>query len=92
MTNKDISTSLKEQVEKAKLVGFDKVPSSTNQLELDILALFDLSQKILTAKSVCQILGQKQQKWYSDKLWYLAKAGKLVKLETRGYYQSVRKD
>ena len=92
MTENDISTSLKKQVEKAKLVGFDKVPNSTTQLETDILAIFDLSQKILTAKSVCQILGEKSQKWYSDKLWYLAKAGKLVKLETRGYYQSVRKD
>ena len=92
MTENNISTSLKKQVEKAKLVGFDIVPSSTNQLELDILALFDLSQKIMTAKLVCQILGQKQQKWYSDKLWNLAKTGKLVKLETRGYYQSVRKD
>ena len=92
MTEKQISTSLKEEIEKAIKVGFDQVPESTNLLELKILEIFNQSQKILTAKQVYNILGEKQQKWYSDKLWYLAKSGKLVKCETRGYYKSVRKD
>ena len=65
------------------------MPAGTSELETKILAIFDQSGKILTAQQVYKIIGEKEQKFYSDKLWYLAKAGKLVKLATRGYYQSV---
>lgn len=81
------NTSFKELVEKAKSVGFDKVPESTSVLETRVIALFEQSQKILTAKQCSEILGEKETKWYSDKLWYLAKKGILVKLPTRGYYK-----
>lgn len=87
-------TEIEKLISKAKQVGFDKVPESHSELESKVIEIFRLSQKILTAKQCQAIIGEKETKWYSDKLWYLAKKGVLVKLETRGYYKfnQVRKD
>jgi len=84
-----VSDNLARMVAQAKMLGSDTVPEGTSELETKILAIFNQSGKILTAQQVCKIIGEKEQKFYSDKLWYLAKADKLVKLKTRGYYQSV---
>ena len=84
------SRTLEALVAQAKRIGSDTVPAGTSELEEKILAIFDQSGKILTAKQVCGIIGEKDTKFYSDKLWYLAKADKLRKLKTRGYYQSIK--
>ena len=84
------SRNLEELVAQAKRIGSDTVPAGTSELEEKILAIFDQSGKILTAKQVCGIIGEKDTKFYSDKLWYMAKAGKLRKLKTRGFYQSIK--
>ncbi len=83
------SENLAKMVAQAKQLGTDTVPEGTSELETKILAIFNQSGKILTAKQVYKIIGEREQKYYSDKLWYLAQADKLVKLKTRGYYQSV---
>ncbi len=80
-------TDLEKAVLEAKKVGFDTVPNSSTELEQKIVDIFTLSGKILTAKQVQKILGEKQVKWYSDKLWYMAKKDVLEKLQTRGYYR-----
>ena len=80
-------TDLEKAVLEAKKVGFDTVPNSSTELEQKIVDIFTLSGKILTAKQVQKILGEKQVKWYSDKLWYMAKKNVLEKLQTRGYYR-----
>ena len=87
MTEKQLPTELEKQIQEAKKVGFDTVPDSTSELEQKIVDIFTLSEKILTAKQVHKIIGEKEVKWYSDKLWYMAKKGVLKKLQTRGYYQ-----
>ena len=84
-----VSDNMARMIAQAKQLGTDTVPEGTSELETKILAIFNQSGKILTAQQVCKIIGEKEQKFYSDKLWYLAKASKLVKLSTRGYYQSV---
>lgn len=87
-TNKSIQKSnLDSLIEKAKSVGFDEVPDSTSELESQICEIFQKTGKIFTAKQIQKLLPQKETKWYSDKLWYMAKKGTLRKLETRGYYQ-----
>ena len=82
-----VVSDLESLIQKAKVVGFDKVPESTNELDTKICVIFEQSGKILTAKMVQKIIGEKETKWYSDKLWYLAKKGILQKCETRGYYK-----
>lgn len=89
-TSKVPSDNLASLVAKAKSIGSDTVPAGTSELEEKILAIFDQSGKILTAKQVCSIIREKDTKFYSDKLWYMAKAGKLRKLKTRGFYQSIK--
>lgn len=81
-------------IEKAKLVGTDIVPESHSELEAKIIGIFERTGKIFTAKQIHKLLPEKDTKYFSDKLWYLAKRGVLVKLETRGYYQiaPVKKD
>ncbi len=81
------SAELLKMIAQAKSVGHNTVPAGTSELEEKILAIFKGSGKILTAKQVCGIIKEKDTKFYSDKLWYMAKAGKLEKLKTRGYYR-----
>ena len=87
METQSNSSDLQKQIAKAKSIGFDQVPDSHSELESKVIEIFRQSGKILTAKQVQSILPEKETKWYSDKLWYLAKKGILVKLATRGYYQ-----
>lgn len=82
-------TSLESLIEQAKQVGHDEVPSGTTELENVIQAIFDNSGKIMSAKEVFGIIKQRDAKYYSDKLWYMRKAGKLV-VKSRGFYQSAK--
>lgn len=74
-------------VRQAKKVGFDTVPESTSELETKVVEILRQSEKIMTAKQMFEICQEKNAKWYSDKMWNLAKKGILVKLETRGFYK-----
>lgn len=85
-SNSDTS-EIERLVSKAKLVGFDEVPESTSELETKVVEILRQSKKIMTAKQMFSILQEKNAKWYSDKMWNLAKKGVLVKLETRGFYK-----
>lgn len=81
--------SLASLIEQAKKVGHDEVPSGTTELENVIQAIFDNSGKIMSAKEIFGIIKQRDAKYYSDKLWYMRKAGKLV-VKSRGFYQSAK--
>lgn len=82
---------MKEEIEaliaKAKKVGYDEVPESTSELEQKVVQILKVTGKIYTAKQMCEITGEKSPKWFSDKMWNLAKKGVLIKLETRGFYK-----
>lgn len=87
MTSKE-KVSIEDLVSKAKKVGFDKVPESTSELEIKLVEIMRQSGKIFTAKQMCKdILNEQDPKWFSDKMWNLAKKGVLKKLPTRGFYQ-----
>ena len=66
----------------------ESVPKATSALESQILRLFE-SGKVLTATIVHQKLKVGVRKYYNDKLWGMAQAGKIVHLENRGEYQRV---
>ena len=89
MTNENnvSQTEIENLVKKARRVGFDEVPESTSELETKLILVMKNSEKIHTAKQMFEILQEKNAKWFSDKMWNLAKKGVLVKLETRGFYQ-----
>ena len=91
MTNENDSsqTEIENLVKKAKKVGFDTVPESTSELERQLLFIMKSSGKIHTAKQMFEILQQKNAKWFSDKMWNLAKKGVLEKLPTRGFYRFI---
>lgn len=75
-------------VNKAKEVGFDEVPESTSELETSLILVMKGSGKIHTAKQMFETLGkEKTSKWFSDKMWNLAKKGVLLHLDKRGFYQ-----
>ena len=80
-------TEIENLIAKAKKVGFDTVPESTSELETKVIEILRQSKKIFTAKQMFSILQEKNAKWYSDKMWNLAKKGVLIKLETRGFYK-----
>ncbi len=73
-------------VDKAIASGYDTVPVSASVLEAKILQLFKDTKKIMSAKVVFEALGEKEQKYYSDKLWYMAQKGHL-KCVSRGFYK-----
>ncbi len=84
------SLEIKDLIENAKLVGFDKVPESTTALEADIAAIFRETGKKFTAQAIHGILAGKYAnpaKYYSDKLWYMEKKGTLVHCGVRGWYR-----
>ncbi len=85
MTNQE-DNNWKAIVEKAMKVGFKEVPVSTSALEIKVVQLFKDTKQIMSAKAVHGILGEKEPKWYSDKLWFLAKKQILVCV-SRGYYK-----
>ena len=82
-------TSLEVLIKQAKEIGHDEVPTGTTELESKIQAIFDNSGKIMSAKEVFSIIKERDAKYYSDKLWYMRKAGKLV-VKARGFYQSAK--
>ncbi len=86
-SNSETSDEIQRLIAKAKQVGFDEVPESTSELETKVVEILRQSKKIMTAKQMFSILQEKNAKWYSDKMWNLAKKGVLVKLETRGFYK-----
>jgi len=85
----EVKPSLASLIEQAKKVGHSEVPTGTTELEETIQAIFDNSGKIMSAKEVFGIIKQRDAKYYSDKLWYMRKAGKLV-VKARGFYQSAK--
>ncbi len=91
MTNENESSQTSVEIEnlirKAKKVGFTEVPESTSELETKLILVMKNSGKIHTAKQMFEILQEKNAKWFSDKMWNLAKKGVLTKLPTRGFYQ-----
>ena len=82
-------TEIEKLIAQAKRIGHDEVPASTSELETKLVEIMKQSGKIFTAKELCGILKEKSPKWFSDKMWNLAKKGVLVKLETRGYYKHI---
>ncbi len=81
------NSEIQKLVGKARQIGFDEVPESTSELEIKVIEILRQSKKIMTAKQMFSILQEKNAKWYSDKMWNLAKKGVLIKLETRGFYK-----
>ena len=81
------NSEIQKLVGKARQIGFDEVPESTSELEIKVIEILRQSKKIMTAKQMFSILQEKNAKWYSDKMWNLAKKGVLIKLETRGVYK-----
>lgn len=81
------TTNFDELIQKAKEIGSDTVPMGTSEIEQKIIAMFSGSGKVLTAKQTYDIIKEKDPKYFSDKLWYLARKGILKKEETRGYYR-----
>ena len=80
-------TEIEKLVLKAKSIGHDEVPQNLDELTEKIVEILRQSEKIFTAKEMYGIIGEKNTKFYSDKMWQLAKKGVLVKLPTRGYYK-----
>ena len=83
MTNEEIE----KLITKAKKIGHDTVPQNLDELTEKIVEILKQSEKIFTAKQMYSIIQEKNTKFYSDKMWNLAKKGVLVKLPTRGYYK-----
>jgi len=79
--------SIESLILKARKIGRDTVPESMSELETKVITILRESKKIMTAKQMHEILQEKNPKFYSDKMWQLAKKGTLVKLATRGYYK-----
>jgi len=86
MTEKHETRTWEEIVRDAKKAGFTELPVGGSALESQVIKLFQDTKSIMTAKVVMDQLGEKPQKWYSDKLWQLEKKGILVVL-ARGYYK-----
>lgn len=87
-TNDMSQTEIENLVNQAKKVGFDKVPESTSELETRLILVMRGTGKIHTAKQMFEICGrEKTSKWFSDKMWNLAKKGVLLHLDKRGFYQ-----
>ena len=88
---KEISEiKISEIIKKARLVGFEKLPESTTQLEADIAAIFRETGKKYTAQAIHKLLAEKYSnpaKYYSDKLWYMEKKGTLEHCGVRGWYK-----
>ncbi len=76
----------KSIVDKAIASGYKEVPVSASLLEIKILQLFKDTKIIMSAKVVFDALGEKEQKFFSDKLWYMARKGQL-KCVARGFYK-----
>ncbi len=83
MTNEEID----KLVLKAKKIGFDEVPQNLDELTEKIVEIMKQSEKIFTAKQMYSLIQERNTKFYSDKMWNLAKKNVLVKLPTRGYYK-----
>ena len=83
------STSLASLLKQAQAIGHSEVPTGTTELESKIQYIFDNSGKIMSAKEVFGIIKERDAKYYSDKLWYMRKAGKLV-VKARGFYRSAK--
>ncbi len=78
---------IQKLVSKARSIGHDEVPENLDILTTKIVEIFKQSGKIFSAKEMFSLIQERNTKFYSDKMWNLAKKGILVKLETRGYYR-----
>ncbi len=80
-------SEIEKLVAKAKKIGHDEVPQNLDELTEKIVEIMRQTGKIFTAKEMFSLIQERNTKFYSDKMWNLAKKGVLVKLPTRGYYQ-----
>ena len=80
-------TEIEKLVAKANLIGHDTVPQNLDEITVKIVEIMRQTEKIFTAKEMFALIKERNTKFYSDKMWNLAKKGVLVKLETRGYYK-----
>ena len=81
------NTEIQKLVSKARQIGHDSVPENLDALTIKVVEIFKQSGKIFSAKEMFGLIQERNTKFYSDKMWNLAKKGILVKLETRGYYR-----
>lgn len=80
-------TEIEKLISQAKKVGFDTVPQNLDEITTKIVEIMRQTEQIFTAKVMYNLIKERNTKFYSDKMWNLAKKGVLVKLPTRGYYK-----
>ncbi len=78
---------MQKLISKARSIGHDEVPENLDILTTKIVEILKQTGKIFTAKEMFALIQERNTKFYSDKMWNLAKKGILTKLETRGYYE-----
>lgn len=78
-----------ELVKKANKLGSDVVPEQYDEVVQQMLTVMKSSGKILTVKIITDMFKStgKSSKFWSDKMWNLAKQGVLLHLSKRGHYQ-----
>lgn len=77
---------LDKLVSKGKLIGHDEIPANNDKLVVQFVEIMRRTEKIFSAKEMTKLTGEKNAKFYSDKMWNLVKRGTLVNL-ARGYYK-----
>lgn len=79
--------SIESLVKKAESIGHNEIPQNFDELGNELVEIMKRTGKIFSAKEMFEITQKRNSKFYSDKMWNLAKKGVLVKLPVRGYYQ-----
>ena len=82
-------SSIEELVRKANKLGSDVIPDNYDETVQQMLTVMKSSGKILTVKIITEMFksSDKTSKFWSDKMWNLAKQGILLHLSKRGHYQ-----
>ncbi len=80
-------SEIEKLVSQAKKIGHDQVPKNLDEITTKIVEIMKQSKKIFSAKEMFDLIKERNTKFYSDKMWNLAKKGTLIKLPTRGYYK-----
>ena len=80
-------TELEKLIQKSMKIGHSEVPKNLDEITTKIIEIMKQSKKIFSAKEMFELIQERNTKFYSDKMWNLAKKNVLVKLETRGYYK-----
>ena len=80
-------SEIEKLISKAQKIGHETVPQNLDEITTKIIEIMKQTEKIFTAKEMFDLIQERNTKFYSDKMWNLAKKNVLVKLETRGYYK-----